>query len=53
VTHVSESEQNWQNFENNGSEKKELLERKIGGEKSKIGASLTISQVECLSPMYQ
>jgi len=29
-----------QNFEKNGSEKKELLERKIGGKKSKIGAAL-------------
>jgi len=29
-----------QNIEKNGSEKKELLERKIGGKKSKIGAAL-------------
>jgi len=31
-----------QNIEKNGSEKKELLERKIGGKKSKIGAALVI-----------
>jgi len=29
-----------QNIEKNGSEKKELLERKIGGKKSKISAAL-------------
>jgi len=29
-----------QNIEKNGSEKKELLERKTGGKKSKIGAAL-------------
>jgi len=32
-----------QNIEKNGSEKKELLERKIGGKKSKIGAALLIT----------
>jgi len=31
-----------QNIEKNESEKKELLERKIGGKKSKIGAALIV-----------
>jgi len=31
------------NFEKNGSDKKELLERKIGGKKSKIGATLLLA----------